>query len=438
MGLHGRVPESRKQRWAARENARRQATHVAEMSRWQRIGAEIQDLFRIAHGEPPTTVRWPGDDQSVPASAGPPFMPAPGEQVLCRVPEMWMVESDHPPGDPTPGFGGYSALAAAEMTDMTSPEVNPTEHLWGPGRYRLVESGWVTVTDRRVTFQGSGVWEWSFEQLVLIEHSRTEPVTMLHVSGQDPASGLRYAGPSASAMRFVLSLAVARHAGDDAGFRAALRADRQQHAAERPPIPPTADPARAPGTASLVLNQARAAGARWLDQQPRWQALEVVGVVAAIAILLLSLGRGTSTSLAGGQPTVTPQPSTLLTTTPGPTGAFTPPPESEPASTLSTVPTSSASPSQTGPRPTTSTGSTVTPADLCGAPTNPYGYNLCGQGSPVSDWEAGVCSYFTCVADFGKAGGYLVQCGDHTLSTSLAPGKGCAQHRGLPRQVYGP
>ncbi len=238
VGLHGRVPENRRQRWAERENTRRQATHVAQMSRWRRIGAELEDLFRISHGEPPHTVRWPAEEVSTPASTAPWFVPAPDERVLCRTPGVWMVEADQPPGEPTPGFGGYSALAMAEMADAASSEDGAGEHLWVPGGYRPVESGWVTVTDQRVVFQASGVWEWPFERLLLIEHSRTEPVTMLHVSGSESVYGLRYAGVWASAMRFALSSAVAGYADDGAGFRAALRADRQQHAAERPPTPP--------------------------------------------------------------------------------------------------------------------------------------------------------------------------------------------------------
>ena len=439
VGLHGRVPENRRQRWAERENTRRQATHVAQMSRWQRIGAELEDLFRISHGEPPHTVRWPAEEVSTPASTAPWFVPAPDERVLCRTPGVWMVEADQPPGEPTPGFGGYSALAMAEMADAASSEDGAGEHLWVPGGYRPVESGWVTVTDQRVVFQASGVWEWPFERLLLIEHSRTEPVTMLHVSGSESVYGLRYAGVWASAMRFALSSAVAGYADDGAGFRAALRADRQQHAAERPPTPPTADPAQAPARASLVLDQTRTVLAWWLDQQPRWQALQVVGVLAAITVLLLAPGWGNSTDLAARQPAVTPQPSVLLTSPPEATDNSTRFPEPSSALPSSTASTHPASPSQTGPQSSADTQpTTVRPTDLCGAPTNPYGYNLCGEGSPVTDWEPGVCSYFTCAADFGTAGGHLVQCGDHTLSTSLAPGRGCAQHRGVAHEVFGP
>ena len=70
------------------------------------------------------------------------------------------------------------------------------------------------------------------------------------------------------------------------------------------------------------------------------------------------------------------------------------------------------------------------PVALCGAPTNPYGLNLCGRGHLVYSPPAGVCSYFNCIANFPNGTGYMTECNDGTYSMSGGHQGACSYHGG--------
>lgn len=182
----------------------------------------------------------------------------------------------------------------------------------------------------------------------------------------------------------------------------------------------------------------RSARDRVLGQPRRWRRVELAGLVTVVVVIgVLAAARGESGDPAAGRPPLQPRPP-LRTIAAPPTQAGV----ASPSATSTSAPTAGATagapaestgaPAPTGTRPTRGT------ADLCGAPANPYGYNVCGHGAPVRDWAANVCSYFTCAEGFGHSGGYLVLCGDNVLSTSEATGHGCAHHRGAARPVSGP
>jgi hypothetical protein len=86
-----------------------------------------------------------------------------------------------------------------------------------------------------------------------------------------------------------------------------------------------------------------------------------------------------------------------------------------------------ASISQVGAGPTT--------VSLCGAPDNPYGYNLCGRGIHVSSPPADICTYFTCIDNFWNGRGYMVECNDGTYSMSGGISGACSDHDGEGRPV---
>lgn len=50
-----------------------------------------------------------------------------------------------------------------------------------------------------------------------------------------------------------------------------------------------------------------------------------------------------------------------------------------------------------------------TTASLCGAPENPYGYNLCGRGSRVTNPPSDICTYFDCIDNFWNGRGGEIQ-----------------------------
>ncbi|MBI3688981.1 MAG: hypothetical protein HY241_16875 [Actinobacteria bacterium] len=74
---------------------------------------------------------------------------------------------------------------------------------------------------------------------------------------------------------------------------------------------------------------------------------------------------------------------------------------------------------------------------LCGAPRNPWGYNLCGRGSLIYAPRASTCQYFRCIANFGRSHGYMIKCVDGAFSTAGGRSGACSRHSGVLRPVYG-
>ncbi len=123
-------------------------------------------------------------------------------------------------------------------------------------------------------------------------------------------------------------------------------------------------------------------------------------------------GSGTTRSpQPGTQPPSTRHPATPRGRSTSPSAAPTPTPGASPSPTASPTATSSPTPSPT-----------ATPSpDLCGAPANPWGYNLC-HGLKITSAPAAFCSFFTCVAQFWSGSGYIVECSSGDYSWDRMPG----------------
>lgn len=107
--------------------------------------------------------------------------------------------------------------------------------------------------------------------------------------------------------------------------------------------------------------------------------------------------------------------------------AASPTPSAGPTTGASPTPTTSATPT---PNPTLSPSPTATPTPglaLCGAPANPWGYDLCSDGdAPVYPPVPGAfCTYFDCVSDFGTGSGYVVECPSGRYALENDPSKQC-------------
>jgi hypothetical protein len=74
-------------------------------------------------------------------------------------------------------------------------------------------------------------------------------------------------------------------------------------------------------------------------------------------------------------------------------------------------------------------------ASLCGAPENPWGYNLCDRGSPIYSPASNVCSYFQCAKQFDHGHGYMVQCADGEYAMTGGQSD-CAPEGGVTAVVY--
>jgi hypothetical protein len=78
---------------------------------------------------------------------------------------------------------------------------------------------------------------------------------------------------------------------------------------------------------------------------------------------------------------------------------------------------------------------TKKPPSLCGAPSNPWGYNFC-SGSDIYSPPGNICSYFSpCIGNFSNGKGYLVECKDHSYSMSGGRPGACSDHDGEWRAV---
>jgi len=146
---------------------------------------------------------------------------------------------------------------------------------------------------------------------------------------------------------------------------------------------------------------------------------------------------------ASTQPTITASP----TTSTAPQPPTTVPPTPLPTTTVPTTPNTPAIAPQQPPPAVPAAPPVVVapiippppapapPANLCGAPPNPYGYNYCGRGANVSNPPGDVCTYFTCIANFPNGKGYMEECRDGTVSKSGGIRGSCSQHGGDQRPV---
>jgi hypothetical protein len=117
----------------------------------------------------------------------------------------------------------------------------------------------------------------------------------------------------------------------------------------------------------------------------------------------------------------------VVTHTVSPATHSTPPPKSTPPPTPQPTPKPTPKPSPTP---------TPKPVNLCGAPSNPFGYNFC-SGPLIYAPAAGVCAYFACIPNFPKGKGYMVECNDGMYSMSGGRSGACSYHQGEFRPVYG-
>ena len=75
-------------------------------------------------------------------------------------------------------------------------------------------------------------------------------------------------------------------------------------------------------------------------------------------------------------------------------------------------------------------------ANLCGAPSNPLGYNYCGHGSLIRAPSPDTCRYFQCIPNWGNGKGYMEDCEDGDVSMSGGRQGSCSYHGGDAHAVY--
>jgi hypothetical protein len=165
-------------------------------------------------------------------------------------------------------------------------------------------------------------------------------------------------------------------------------------------------------------------------------AVSILGLCVAFAVTGCGSVGGTGAPVAAEQ-----QATTQSIPTPE-VSAF----DSPSAVEVTTAPATSAAPTSAVPKPPAPSTHSAVPAparttaaakpSLCGAPQNPFGYNFCGRGGYIHSPAGTVCSYFHCIASFGKGRGYMVECHDATYSMSGGISGACSDHHGVLQPVY--
>ena len=163
------------------------------------------------------------------------------------------------------------------------------------------------------------------------------------------------------------------------------------------------------------------------------------GAVLMAALVILSCGG----AVAGPSVTTSPPTASTAAQVPAPVTARSSPAPSAPP-TVSPTPVPTVLPATATPRPETPAPRTQAPAtptprppavqSLCGAPTNPWGYNFCG-GPVIAAPPANFCTYFACIANFWNGRGYVMQCRDATFSKSGGISGSCSSHGGNSRAL---
>src|SRR5207253_5811985 len=137
--------------------------------------------------------------------------------------------------------------------------------------------------------------------------------------------------------------------------------------------------------------------------KPGWgvRANGIVTGVVTVFVVLIGVAGATATppskttpTVAGSTPSATATPAStqpLVTSIAAPTLPATAPPTVPPTA----LPTAPHTAVPTAPP-------TQRPANLCGAPSNPWGYNFCG-GSLIYSPPSNFCDYFNCIPSFWES-----------------------------------
>ncbi|MGK5552232.1 hypothetical protein ACSNOI_11505 [Actinomadura kijaniata] len=235
------------------------------------------------------------------------------------------------------------------------------------------------------------------------------------MSNRQRTSGILLPPAEAPGFRFAFTLGLSEHHADRAGFVAHLERLLAAHRRLLPPPPPGARPEEAPRAKGWLV--AAAAG----------------GVLGLFALV----------GLVAPDPRPEEQAVTFTTSSPSPSRSSTPErlPTSAPPTGKAptrTAPASSPKPAKSRKAAVRKTRKPQEPPrtrQLCGAPSNPYGYTFCG-GTFIYDPPSEICSHFACIGNFWNGKGYLVQCRDGEYSMSGGRRGACSHHDGVGRPVY--
>ncbi|HYA69492.1 MAG TPA: hypothetical protein VED63_12240, partial [Acidimicrobiales bacterium] len=219
---------------------RKEKEAAEEQAAWQGDLERLQwFLNRAQHAQGSTNA----DDASIPVAL------RADEHALLVLQGVELIEPRRMPGHWVGASNGFT-FHVARREDPG--EGKGTGHVVeGESVATPIDTGSVTVTDRRVVFTGAReAREWDFEHTVGFHNYDAPPWTALPVAGRDKISGVRYPQEASEGFRFALALGMARARGNAGSLIADLNEQLARLESERPGQPslpgaaPVAYPAR--------------------------------------------------------------------------------------------------------------------------------------------------------------------------------------------------
>ncbi|WP_406037374.1 hypothetical protein OG799_22745 [Micromonospora sp. NBC_00898] len=401
-------------RWATRENKRRRDAYEDAVEAWCLRGIKLLRLRAAAEEGPAES-----------AAVLPVELPDP-EVVLAVQPDAELVDVED----------GHADLPTPELAVIPVQRTKRTRRL--PKGVRVTDAGTAVITDRRVILFGrEGDREWTYAELSGLAHHPAAPISLLHSVSGRPVAGLRV--PLAAAARFRLRLTMAY--ADFIGQRRVVLARLDEAVAanrrSRPPAPAVVTAEHAPARARLAHPAILAAAVALIALPAYAMTADSAGpsgprgaFQGGAPVTLGALpGSGAAPSAASTEPgTAASRTADPDATTGTPTSGPVDPGAPRPIPTPGLV--------DPAPAPTASSGTpSSVPADRCGAPENPHGYNYCG-GVLVREPAPDVCSWFACVEGFWEGSGYLTVCADGRVGMVGGKAGRCPERAGRKEPVY--
>lgn len=159
---------------------------------------------------------------------------AKNERVLTVLQGCSLVEPRRAPGHYSGGYQGFSFKIAKGVRYHVGGSSGT--YVQGDELPTVIDKGAITITTRRVIFQGTKqAREWSFSKLLGVQHDPVRPWTAISVSNRQKVSGFLYDQEQTADIRFRLSLGLAIFNDDRGSLVADLQRQLAEHDADRPP-----------------------------------------------------------------------------------------------------------------------------------------------------------------------------------------------------------
>jgi len=190
---------------------------------WTAQRAELEGMIDIAENFTGFTA----------AEAGIAFQLKGSERLLAQFEPCALVEPRRGPGHYQGGSTGFSFRVAKGVRYRVG--ASRGTFVPGPEAPTPIDRGAVVITTTRAVFMGSKqTREWAWTKLLAVDHQADQPVTTMHVSNRQKASGVLVGWDLATQFRFRVALALAIFNHTTGELAAQLRRDLAAHDREAP------------------------------------------------------------------------------------------------------------------------------------------------------------------------------------------------------------